>query len=223
VKDFLSEPKAPDQVWRSRALVHSTIDFMFADRNVFATFLNTISRESHIYTHSVHVLAYSVALAQRAGLSDRATLREVANGALLIDVGMALVPVAILTKKAALTPDDWAEIKRHPIYGDKILREDGGLGEIALDIVRHHHERMTGAGYPDGIGGPDLSPFVRIAGICDVFDSLTTDRPQRKALSSFAAIRLMAEDMSEELDPELLRAFIDLMGNPEDPSTPSKR
>ena len=87
-----------------------------------------------------------------------------------------------------------------------------GLGGVALDIVRHHHEKLNGKGYPDGLKGDQISPIVRVVTITDVFDALTTNRPDRKALSSFEALKLMGSKMGGELDTDLLRKFIEMMG-----------
>ena len=115
-------------------------------------------------------------------------------------------------KAGALTEEEWEQVKRHPEEGYKILQEAGALGEIALDIVRHHHEKLDGSGYPHGLRGEDISVFVRIVTIADIFDALTTERHHQSARSTFDALKLMGESMRDELDHELFRHFVSMMG-----------
>jgi HD-GYP domain-containing protein (c-di-GMP phosphodiesterase class II) len=111
-----------------------------------------------------------------------------------------------------LSIKQFTALKRHPLEGERLLMDLGGLGGVALDIVRHHHEKLNGKGYPDGLKGSEISPIVRVVTITDVFDALTTKRPDRKALTTFEALKLMGSNMGDELDMQLLRKFIEMMG-----------
>ena len=88
------------------------------------------------------------------------------------------------------------------------------MSDLGLDIVRHHHEKMDGTGYPDGLLGEEIKPYSRICTIADVFDALTTNRSYRKPFSTFEALKLMRNEMRDEIDMDFLRVFIELMGNP---------
>ena len=175
--------------------------------------LRTISADYYLYTHSVNVVAYSIALAQRAGYSDRATLREIANGALLHDIGKAKIDEALLNKPSALSTGEWEKMQQHARMGHDLLKAQDCLGEVALDIVLHHHEKVNGGGYPDRLTGDQISPFVKIVTIADVFDALTTDRFHQKGKGTFEALQLMQQTMKGELDPEIFRTFVGMMGN----------
>ena len=105
-------------------------------------------------------------------------------------------------------------MKRHPEQGHAMLAATGAVSEIALDIVRHHHEKIQGGGYPDNLKGSSISRFVRITAIVDIFDALTTDRLYQKARTSFAALKLMRLKVANDLDPDLFRIFVGMMGHP---------
>ncbi len=212
VEDVLKKPTARAHIERGKAIVQRTVDFMRSEEFLLEHLLRTISCDYYIYTHSVNVVAYSIALCMRAGFLDPATLREVANGALLHDVGETVLDRATATKSGALTSEEWHEVQRHPEEGCVILQKSGVLGEIALDIVLHHHEKLDGTGYPHGLSGEEISIFVRIVTIADIFDALTTERHHQKARSTFEALKLMGETMRDTLDNELFRHFVSMMG-----------
>ena len=212
VEDVLKKPGERTHIERGKMIVQRTVEFMRSEEFMLEHLLRTISCDYYLYTHSVNVVAYSIALAMRAGFVDPATLREIANGALLHDVGETLVDRAAVNKTGALSAEEWDQVRRHPEEGHAILQKGGGLGEIALDIVLHHHEKLNGTGYPHGLKGDEISNFVRIVVIADIFDALTTERHHQKARSSFEALKLMGETMREELDTELFRHFVSMMG-----------
>ena len=214
VESVIQDPESLENLRRSREIVKNTVNFMLEDRQVLAHLLKSLSSVYEIYTHSVNVVTYGIALAQRAGENDPATLRELAIGALLHDVGKSKIDPAIINCRGTLTGEQWEMMKRHPDHGHEILAATGAIGEIALDIVRHHHERLRGAGYPDNLRGTAISRFVRMVTIVDIFDALTTDRPFQKARSSFAALNLMGSQVANDLDPDLFRIFVSMMGKP---------
>lgn len=85
------------------------------------------------------------------------------------------------------------------------------MNEVVLDVTLHHHEKLGGGGYPDGLKGDEIKPHVRIATICDIFDALTTARAYKDAVGSFPAFRIMQEELMGDLDPEYFKAFIEMM------------
>jgi HD-GYP domain-containing protein (c-di-GMP phosphodiesterase class II) len=212
VEDVLEKPTDRAHIERGKSIVQRTVDFMRSEEFLLEHLLRTISCDYYLYTHSVNVTAYAIALCMRAGYVDPATLREVANGALLHDVGETLIKRESMKKTGALTPKEWELVKTHPQEGHKILQKSGGLGEIALDIVLHHHEKLNGSGYPYGLRDDEISVFVRIVTIADIFDALTTERHHQAARSTFDALKLMGDSMRDELDTELFRHFVAMMG-----------
>ncbi len=212
LEDVFDQPPSRESVNRGKDVARHTVSLMTSDGFVFEHLLRTISGDYYLYTHSVNVATYSVAMAMRMGYSDAPTLREIANGALLHDIGMSRIDSAVRMSDGPLTPDQWARVKQHPVEGHALLEGLGCLGEIALDIILHHHEKLNGAGYPHGLSGKALSPFVRLVSLCNVFDALTTDRHHQPARKTFAAIHLIQTEMRHEIDQELLRLFIEMMG-----------
>lgn len=207
------EPRAKELVQRSRELVQNTSEFLRYEADALPHLLKVISFDYYTYTHSVNVFVFSMMLAQHCGVTDPAILQEFGEGTLLHDVGKSQIDSAIVNCRGKLDDTQWAEMKRHPVYGFDILSDHGTLGAMALDVVRHHHEKLNGKGYPDGLANGDISFYVRISTVCDIFDALTTRRTYKDALGSFPALKLMKEHMSEELDPDIFRVFVGMMGN----------
>ncbi len=214
VEDLIGAADVENGVRRTKDLVNHTVSSMLSDQIHLGHFLDVIAADYTIYTHSVNVTAYAVSLAQRTGYGDPASLRELANGALLHDVGKSLVDPAILQSTGPLSPKQWESVKGHPVFGYDLLFDTNALGEIALDIVLHHHEKLSGSGYPDHIMGNVISPFVRMVTIADIFDALTTERPFQPAISSYQALSLMNREFADDIDMGLFKAFVAMMGSP---------
>lgn len=214
VKEILEDPGLEKGVERSKEIIQSTVTFILTQRSALRQLIQAASVDYFTYTHSVNGAVYAIALAQRAGYSDEPILRDFGSGMLLRDVGMSQIDKSISESRGKLNRTQFEIIKQHPILGEEMLREQGGLSNLALGVVRHHHEKLDGSGYPDGIRGRKINNLVRIASITDIFDALTTKRPYRRARKTYDALRLMHDDMGKELDPDLLRVFIDVMGNP---------
>ena len=106
-------------------------------------------------------------------------------------------------------------MRTHPIHSYELMKENGGLSESALDVARHHHERLNGLGYPDGLSGDEVSMYARIGKIADIFDALTTERSYKAAMPSFPALKLMREEMIQDLDADLFNVFVNMMANPQ--------
>ncbi|HIJ66351.1 MAG TPA: HD domain-containing protein [Candidatus Hydrogenedentes bacterium] len=214
VREMLQDPSKGDAIQRSAGLAESTVQFMHQQKTAFEHLLKVTSYDYQTYTHSVNVCVYAVALAQRAYRLDFPTLLEFGQGALFHDVGKSMIDPLILNSRTRLSDEQWEIMKRHPVLGYDLLEKADGLGDIGLDIVRHHHEKISGKGYPDGLRGGSISPYVRMVAVADVFDALTTRRPHRQAMSSFKALKLMHEEMLADLDKELFTIFVKMMGNP---------
>lgn len=216
MEEVFAAPRAGSVIPRSRAFVASTCEFLRSESRAFQSLLKVTSYDYYTYTHSVNVFVFSTALAQRVGFESPRQLAEYGEGALLHDIGKSMVAPEIINCRGKLNPEQWAEMKRHPAYGCEILESAGIRDERVLDVVRHHHEKLTGSGYPDGLKGSEIHTFTRICTIADIFDALTTDRPYKAALKSYPALELMMREMSEEVDQMLLRTFIEMMCDPED-------
>ena len=215
VKGFYENPKMKKGVDRTRNVAVSTIEFISSEKTALRHMIRSAAVDFHLFTHSVNVCSYGIGLAQRAGLDHPDTLREFAIALLLQDMGMNNLDPAIRDNTENLNVAQTRHMKEHTRIGEAALARLGGLSDTALDVVRHHHEKLDGKGYPDGLKGNQISTLVRISSIVDVFDALTSNRPHRKAYSSFEAIQMMNTTMKKDFDLEILRSFISMMGDPD--------
>ncbi|MCX7718775.1 MAG: response regulator [Candidatus Sumerlaeaceae bacterium] len=126
----------------------------------------------------------------------------------LHDIGKIRVPNTIINKPGPLDDDEWAIMRQHPIWGFEILQSDGMLTEIAR-IVRHHHERYDGSGYPDGLKGKSIPLGSRILSVVDAFDAMRSNRPYRKALPFTRAVEEIRSNIGTQFDPDIALAFLD--------------
>jgi HD-GYP domain-containing protein (c-di-GMP phosphodiesterase class II) len=169
------------------------------------------AKDPYTRGHSERVAGSARALGLAAGLSDAAA-ETVAQAGLLHDLGKIGIPEAILRKPGALSPEEWELMRSHPLTGAQIVApleffEDGAV------IVRHHHERLDGSGYPDRLAGAAIPVGARIVAIADVYDALTSDRPYRGALPAGEAIRQLRSQGGRGLDGELVECFVDVLGS----------
>ena len=167
-------------------------------------------REQYIYIHSVAVGTLMMNLARHLGLSEE-DVHVAGMAGLLHDIGKMRIDADVLDKPGRLNAEEMIEIRRHPGLSHKILVDMQDLDPRILDVCRHHHERMDGAGYPDGLRGDEISQFVRISSVCDVYDAVTSIRPYKRAWSPHEALAQMLE-WDGHFDPETLRAFIANLG-----------
>jgi HD-GYP domain-containing protein (c-di-GMP phosphodiesterase class II) len=160
--------------------------------------------------HTRRVAQLSVEVGQELGLRG-SRLRGLAVAALLHDVGKLQVPDAILCKAGPLTPAEFSVIKRHPGDGAALLAHIGGF-EDELPLVRGHHERLDGSGYPDGLRGEELSLEVRILGVCDVYDALTSERVYRHSVAQAQALTILEQGRGAIFDATVLDALARVVG-----------
>ena len=163
------------------------------------------ARDAYTGKHAERVAAYGIEIARAVGLAHP-DAPEIEFGFLLHDIGKVAIPDAILYKPAALTDDERRRMCKHPEIGAEIVRGIEFLQEPAK-VVRWHHERWDGTGYPDGLRGEEIPLVARIFAVADVLDALTTQRPYRPA-SSFARARAMiVAGSGTQFDPRVVKAF----------------
>jgi putative nucleotidyltransferase with HDIG domain len=155
--------------------------------------------------HSAAVVGIALALGDRLGMT-RASLLELELAALLHDLGKLAVPAEILSKPAPLDPEEREIVERHPVAGAEILRRIPGLEPVAT-IVRYHHERWDGQGYPDGLRGERIPLASRVVAVCDGFHAMTTDRPYRTAVGREVALRELRDHAGSQFDPRMVDAL----------------
>lgn len=172
-----------------------------------ALVLGDVVEADDTYTgeHCRGVVRLALEVADGLGL-DAEQRRNVEFGALLHDVGKIVVPSEILNKPGPLTPDERLTMEQHAAAGSDLLREVDFPWDV-LPLVRGHHERWDGKGYPDRLAGEDIAVSARIVCVADVFDALTTDRPYRRGFSYDEALKMMAKDSGKMFDPDLFARF----------------
>jgi putative nucleotidyltransferase with HDIG domain len=156
--------------------------------------------------HSKGVGSLALTVGTELGLDAREQ-RELEFGALLHDIGKLRTPDEIINKPGKLTPAEWEIIKRHPIDGQEMLNRIGGmLADVGL-VVRHHHERWDGGGYPDGLVGEAIPLAARIICACDAYSAMTTDRAYRKAMPKEVALTELRDCSGSQFDPRVVAAI----------------
>jgi ribonuclease P protein subunit RPR2 len=163
------------------------------------------ARDAYTGKHAERVAAYGMEIGRAAGLRLSDT-PEIEFGFLLHDIGKVAVPDAILYKPERLTVEERAVIELHPVTGAQIVRGIEFLGDAAA-VVRSHHERWDGKGYPDGLRGEEIPIAARVFSAADVFDALTTERPYRPASSIAIARRMIVAESGTHFDPRVIDAF----------------
>ncbi|NTV30264.1 MAG: HD domain-containing protein [Candidatus Omnitrophica bacterium] len=183
-----------------------------ADRTYFETLaalaMAVEAKDSYSRGHLDRVGNLSVRIAQHMGMAplEVGYLRDAAK---IHDVGKIGVTDDVLTKPSQLNDQEWAMMKRHPEIGESIIKPITSLQPLC-DIVRHHHEKLDGSGYPDGLKDADIKLPVRILAIADIYDALTTNRPYRGAMSHDDAVRVM-RDMAGKIDQKVVDALLEIV------------
>jgi putative nucleotidyltransferase with HDIG domain len=167
------------------------------------------AKDEYTRGHSERVAGLAQRLALAAGLGI-AEAKTIAEAGLLHDLGKIGVPEHVLRKQGPLTDEEWIAMRRHPLTGAQIVAPLEFFADAAL-IVRHHHERHDGSGYPDGLKGDGIPVGARIVAIADVYDALTSERPYRRKLARAEAVQIMRDDAGLTLEPRLTELFLDLV------------
>jgi len=208
--DFLSKPvDRTEMIARVRSLlrIKRYADELESAESVLLALARSIeAKDPYTEGHCERLSRYAVKFGTRLGL-DKDELTALRIGGVVHDIGKVAVPDAILLKPTALTPDEWSVMREHPVVGAQIC---SGLKSFryVVPIIRHHHEKMNGLGYPDGLKRDEIPRAARVLQIVDVFDALTTERPYKKAMTDDAALRLMHEEVAKGWwDPDYFRVF----------------
>jgi diguanylate cyclase (GGDEF)-like protein/PAS domain S-box-containing protein len=162
-------------------------------------------RDRFTGAHCQRVARLSVELGRALGCED-ALLEALNLGASLLDIGKIGLPDGVLTKPGTYTREEWELVRQHPVWGEQLVKHSG-LPPEAVQVVRSHHERLDGSGYPDGLKGPEIPRLVRIASVADVACALRDDRPHRPAWPEERVKEFLKEQAGKALDPEVVEAY----------------
>ncbi len=213
--DFLVEPSLSGEfVQRCHHLIRNkrATDALEDSEDVIFTMARIVEgRDKYTQGHVERVAAYSAEIGTRMALRD-ADISALQKGGVVHDLGKVAVPDAILNKPGPLIDREWAVMRTHPVVGYDVLVRLRTFHDV-LGIVRSHHERPNGKGYPDGLGGDDLPLLPRIAAVADCFDAVTTARPYHSPRSAQEAIRIIVEgSVVGDFDEEVAAVLADMVG-----------
>jgi putative two-component system response regulator len=212
VEDYLVKPLTRDElitVIRGRlnrarqikvAQLHQAYE---ASLTVLANAIDV--RDPYTRGHVERVTDYAHAIAVSMGFQDH-FLEQVRYGAILHDIGKIIIQESTLFKPDALNENEWNEIKKHPITGAEMIKDIPYLAE-AVPIIRHHHERWDGNGYPDRLSGPEIPIGARIVTVADCYDAMTIDRPYRRGFTLEQAHQEIMRCKGSQFDPRVVEAF----------------
>lgn len=162
--------------------------------------------DEYTFKHSVDVGILSLMIGQSYGLKGE-DLHQLGIAGLLHDIGKTKIPLSILNKPGKLTDEEFAIIKKHPVYGFDIVKSHNCFSPQILDGILHHHEKINGHGYPDGLCGDEISLFARIISVADIYDALITKRPYKNPYTGREAAEMIYA-LGDDLDNDLIHAFL---------------
>jgi putative two-component system response regulator len=208
--DFLTRPvDRAELLARVRSLIKlksRTDELERAESVLFSLARSIESKDPYTLGHCERLAEYSVSLGEQVGLPED-QITALRRAGVVHDIGKVAVPDAILLKPGRLTEEEWKVIRQHPIVGERICAPLKSF-RLVLPIIRHHHEKYNGTGYPDGLAGDAIPLAARVLQIVDVFDALTTERPYKKAFSATEALQTMKEEVAKGWwDPKVFEKF----------------
>jgi putative two-component system response regulator len=208
--DFLTRPvDRTELLARVRSLLKLKLrtDELERAESVLFTLARSIEgKDPYTHGHCERLAEYSARLGEQLNLPEE-QLVALRRAGIVHDVGKVAIPDAILLKPGRLTPDEWTIIREHSVIGERICAPLKSF-RLVLPIIRHHHERLDGSGYPDGLRGEAIPVSARVLQIVDVYDALTTDRPYKKAISVTDALEIMKQEVSKGWwDPHIFDQF----------------
>ena len=191
------------------AIENSTLN-----KDLEKTYFETISalalavdaKDRYSRGHLDRVANYCTKIGIKLGL-DEADIKILQSAARLHDLGKIGIPDDVLRKEGPLTDEEWLLMRKHPEIGECIIKPIGSLSNLC-DIIRHHHEKLDGSGYPDGLKGEEITPLVRITAIADIYDALITDRSYREKMSVKKASEIL-QKMDSQLDQDIVEIFLE--------------
>jgi len=224
--DFLSKPIDFNELLaRTRSLLRLkqfTDELENAEGVLFSLAESIEARDPYTRGHCERLAEMSACLGQKLGLPEE-DIKALRRAGIVHDIGKVAVPDSILLKPGPLSADQIEIMRKHPVVGERICAPLRTF-HLVLPIIRHHHERHDGSGYPDGLRGDAIPLTAAILQLADVYDALTTDRPYRMASPSAVALEIMHEEATRGWwDRDLLATFTSMVGNGHSADPPKKR
>ncbi len=214
--DIFTNPHKAGDLERSQRLVENLLLYVSKDPTAITSLESVMAHNFPTFVHSLHVTTLSLLLHSEAFLLSHDEAVDVGIGCILHDIGMLFVPQEVLSKTGKLTPSEITAIKKHPEEGFTYLQANSSLSSVSLAIVRNHHERNNGGGYPRGLKNVSISRSAQICAICDVYCNLTVDRNGNKTLPPNIALHVMKQEMKGAFSERFLGFFENVVGVDDD-------
>ncbi len=189
-------------------IIENILNNLKENENVLYTMTELMGTDMYTYKHSVNVAILSMLTARSLGIKEK-DIKEIAMGAMLHDIGKSKIDPEILNKSDELTEEEKEIVKKHTEYGYEIVKNDLSLSYITKQIVYSHHELLDGRGYPRGLSGEEISLYSMIVTICDMFDSMTSDKEGKKGISIYTALEILEAQTVYKLDANVYNRFIE--------------
>lgn len=204
VDDLFHNPDKTNDTNRTKRLIENLMFFLSNNPGAIGSLESVMSHNYHTFVHSLQVTSLTLMMHSEAYSVSRDEMLDVGTGSILHDFGKTFVPQEILNKAGRLTDGEIEILKRHPEDGYVFLSDKGMLSPVALSIVRLHHERQNGSGYPLGLKDSEIPRSAQIAGVADIYCTLTTDTSGNKTMPPNIATQLMRNQMNGLFSPHLL-------------------
>jgi len=192
-------------------VTESMVDSVLRNNTALALLARMQEKDEYVSSHSLSSSIWALVFGRHLGL-DKAALKVVGLGGLLLDVGKTRIPVELLNKTEKLSDVEWSHMQNHVQFGLDIIREADNVDPRVIEMVATHHERFDGSGYPKGWAGNQIPVFGRIGGIVDSYSAMTSKRPYAAAMSSFDAMRELTALSDKHFQAEMVEQFIQAIG-----------
>jgi HD-GYP domain-containing protein (c-di-GMP phosphodiesterase class II) len=206
VDRLMEDPRSGAVMNSSRRFVEGQVALIFSSPEAAAHMFELSAFDSYTFSHSINVCTFSIMLGEKLIGRGKEKLWELGMAGLLHDIGKSRIDPLILDKETCLTADEWEEMKHHPIYSYEIIKEHS-LPEPVAEAGLHHHERLDGSGYPDGLSSGRIHQAARIVAVADIYDALTSDRPYRSKMKPIEALHEIAAT-EPHIDKEAFHALL---------------
>jgi len=204
---IFEEPESIHTIKEAENIVNKMLSCIISSEFTVYSLIGILSYRYYTHTHSLNTCIYALCLGKKLRLTHN-ELQDLGIAALLHDLGKTQVNQTLLNKNGKLTSAQFKEVQKHSVYGYRIVKNLQVKKEGILKGIRHHHEKIDGSGYPDGLKKDEIHPFARIIGVCDIFDAVTTKRSYKDMSGTFEALMMMKKDMKYQLDPKIVNTFI---------------
>ena len=216
MSNLLEQPTIPN-IAKSKMIISVVVNHLLVEGEAGRMLMEVAATDYYTYTHSVNVGVLSVLLAKeifkgKQGVSS-SSMRDLGTGCFLHDLGKCKLAGSLFDKKGKLSVEEMRQMRMHPGYGYALLHQAKQLSKESQAIVLQHHERADGKGYPRGLKGDQIHYFAHLCSIVDMYEALTSQRPFKKSLSPFEALKIMKKEMVNQDNRELFGALVTVLGH----------